>query len=368
MASRVVNPPPSRGPVPLFVELCAGTAALSLRLHREKAKPPISRMGAKQGYADAILRVLGLRPGQQAERYVWCDPDDGIRLLLGAYRDHIIAEQAAEILRSWVNEDARELWERLREEGPAKCPPADPREFARFLYRVSVEYDSTLQRGGFVHPETGGRYGAARQDLARRTQNLPSVSGRHSLVEKDARRLDPREVARWIRIISSNRLINLDPQTWRNTGKGGSTFGGREFCSSAAYLAERLESSPKIESAAVVGGAFAPQEKLPTGSICYIDPPYLGTTPYAHDLARPEVVEMAKAWADAGATVCISEAEPIPELMDAGWHFREITWCRRGVSRTFSKQQREFLTMNVPGVHPGRPAQPLLRRKRGKIL
>ena len=54
---------------PLFVELCAGTAALSLRLHAGRnARPPVSRMGAKTGYADVILRVLGLRvTGRKAE-------------------------------------------------------------------------------------------------------------------------------------------------------------------------------------------------------------------------------------------------------------------------------------------------------------
>ena len=51
---------------PLFVELCAGTAAVSLRLARARARPPVSRMGAKTGYADALLGLAGLRPGQGA--------------------------------------------------------------------------------------------------------------------------------------------------------------------------------------------------------------------------------------------------------------------------------------------------------------
>ena len=56
--------------VPLFVELCAGTAALSVRLQGGKyARPPVSRMGAKTGYADCILRIMGLRPGQGAAEY-----------------------------------------------------------------------------------------------------------------------------------------------------------------------------------------------------------------------------------------------------------------------------------------------------------
>lgn len=44
--------------------------------------------------------------------------------------------------------------------------------------------------------------------------------------------------------------------------------------------------------------------------------------------------------------MAISEAEPIPELVAEGWHAVEITGQRFGLTRTFSKQQREFLTLN----------------------
>lgn len=94
-------------PIPLLVELCAGTAALSLRLHRDGARPPVSRMGSKAGYADVLLRVLGLHPGQRAHRYLWCEPDPGVRLLLEAYRDAGLAKAAAAIIRSWAAEDPR---------------------------------------------------------------------------------------------------------------------------------------------------------------------------------------------------------------------------------------------------------------------
>ena len=105
------------GPIPLFVELCAGTAAVSLRLAQPKARPPVSRMGAKTGYADAILYHLHLQPGQGAESYLWCDPDPGVRLMLEAYRDPALAREAADVIRSWADEDPRALWDRLRAEG-----------------------------------------------------------------------------------------------------------------------------------------------------------------------------------------------------------------------------------------------------------
>ena len=84
----------------------------------------------------------------------------------------------------------------------------------------------------------------------------------------------------------------------------------------------------------------------------YIDPPYSGTTGYAAKMPRETVLEVARRWSDAGAVVCVSEAEPLP--LD-GWHHVEITGARVGQRRTFSKQQAEWLTMNrepveVPAV------------------
>jgi 16S rRNA G966 N2-methylase RsmD len=84
---------------------------------------------------------------------------------------------------------------------------------------------------------------------------------------------------------------------------------------------------------------------LPPGTVAYMDPPYANTTGYGHDLGRAEVCALAERWASAGAWVVISEAEPITEL---GWPSVEITGERVGQKRTFSRQQREFLTMSKP--------------------
>ena len=341
-----MSPPP----VPLFVELCAGTAALSVRLAKAGGRPVISRMGAKTGYADRILEVAGLRPGQGADLYLWCEPDPGARLLLEAYRSRRLALEAAAIIRGWADEDPRALWTRLKAEGPARHEP------------------------------------------------------------------DGRELARVARLLTSNRLINLDSQTWTNTGNGGSTFGGAEFCTSTDSLSTSLEAAPEVGEAVVQERALMPHEvarfgyladtsyrrgfpdsgyddeparaetrgvprhgairvgerfealpevieavitssavgpqPIPPGSIVYIDPPYVGTTGYAHDLPREQVVELARAWAEAGALVMISEAEPVAGL--DGWHVVEITGDRRGQARTFSRQKREFVTMSAA---PARPAQ-----------
>ena len=270
--------------LPLFAELCAGTAALSLRLHGGKnARPPVSRMGNKQGYASAILRCLGLRSGSGAARYLLCEPDDGCRLLLTSYTDADLRNKAAEIIRGWKDEEPRALWDRLRAEGPVKAPPVDPRELARWCWVQKRTLRSSCFKkplvGGLRH--TGGDFNYQPVDPAPAIEILTTLP---ASILPDARAVDP-------------------PQ-------------------------------------------------LPPGSVVIIDPPYLGhlgehpTTGYAHSLPRADVLTMARRWADAGAWVVICECAPIVEL--EGWHVVDITGERIGQKRTFSKQQREYLTMNRP--------------------
>lgn len=402
-------------PIPLFVELCAGTAAVSLRLHRDGAKPPVSRMGGKTGYAAAILRILGLIPGQRADRCLWCEPDPGVRLLLHAYRDAGLAKAAAAIIRGWAAEDPRALWERLRAEGPPRLPegPVDAGEVARWAWVHNRTMPQAQARGAGDGDFNGGKV-ASDAGLAAQVQRL---AGLPATITPDARHIDPREVARVIQIIASNELINVawsDAEgRWKNTGKGGTTFGGpigygadrspakmdglpempavvvpdarevdprevaRHLCGS--YLsygqrlekgfrstaggawpdtppdvttqAERLEVLPHIDSALIHPDARdIDPPALPPGTVAYMDPSYVGTTGYADNLGRAEVVMLARRWAAAGATVAISEAEAIPELVAEGWFAVEITNERIGQARTFSRQKSEWVTLNRPSA------------------
>jgi hypothetical protein len=273
--------------MPLFVELCAGTAAVSLRLHRDGARPPVSRMGAKTGYADTILRVLGLVPGERAAAYLWCEPDPGVRLLLEAYRDADLARAAAAIIRGWAGEDPRALWERLRAEGPPRCLDGgvEAGEVARwaFVQRVSgrgAAWGATcdLNGNGGCDPRTGQRFPFS---LIKNTIPIDEHGTLPALIHPDARAVDP-------------------------------------------------------------GPA------LPPGTVAYLDGPYENTTQYANLLPRSEQVALARRWAAAGATVCISEAEAIPELVVDGWHAVRIDGERIGTKRTFSRQQAEWLTLSRP--------------------
>lgn len=407
-------------PIPLFVELCAGTAALSLRLHRDGARPPVSRMGSKSGYSDALLRVLGLTPGQRAAAYLWCEPDPGVRLLLHAYRDAGLARAAAAIIRGWAAEDPRALWERLRAEGPPRLPDGavEAGEVARWAWVQGRGFHGSAWGTSFLpieHPVQGtnGTSPKATADRLHGHGALPAT------IAPDARLIDPREVARYAQIVASNRLINTawsDAEgRWINTGDGGATFGGAAFCSPPERTAEGLDAAPADLPAVVapdarevdprevarmvtvgqlsyrqmepssgfnpgmaadakspcwrhglqeVAGALTTREPmpalihpdartidpptLPPGTVVYLDGPYENTTQYAHLLPRAEQVTLARRWAAAGATVAVSEAEPIPELVAEGWYSVDITNQRVGQSRTFSKQQHEHVTLNRP--------------------
>ena len=86
--------------------------------------------------AGAILRVMGLRPRQKAERYLWAEADGDVAALLAAYTQPEKMREIAAIIRSWIpcpygphapdpscsrckgtgRWDARDLWEVLRRE------------------------------------------------------------------------------------------------------------------------------------------------------------------------------------------------------------------------------------------------------------
>lgn len=86
-----------------------------------------------------------------------------------------------------------------------------------------------------------------------------------------------------------------------------------------------------------------------TGSVVYLDPPYVGCTPYAVDCPRAEVVRLARAYSAAGAHVVISEAVSLADDLGIGWEAVEITGSGRA--------KREVLTVNRPPS--ARPAHQL---------
>jgi hypothetical protein len=266
-----------------------------------------------------------------------------VRLLLEAYRDADLARAAAAIIRGWADEEPRALWERLRAEGPPRGVDAGdvgvpPREVARTMFMQQAAYRRGEPDSGFDDEQARGRPGAIAALMG--WQAPPPMP---ATITPDARRVDPREVARWlVRATWSYEQGNI------RTGFVGP--GDRRQNTTATATATATERAGMGLPATITPDArgIEPGPDLPPGTVAYMDPPYVGTTGYGHDLPRSEVVALARRWADAGATVAISEAEPIGDLTAEGWHAVRVDGERRGQKRTFSKQQAEWVTMNRP--------------------
>lgn len=275
---------------PVLVELCAGSAAVSLRWLHPRAKPPIAYQGGKRAYADAILVAMGLRPGGGARsgRVVLVEAgpwgEAWVHWAAGGIPDTV------ERLRAWAGEDPRELWERF-----AKSPvPVERAErVATWLFVQFwgfAQRPVTVQGGAFV---TVGFSDADTRDREWRDR-LGNVG------------IKP---ARTIALCVDELRAIRDCIDWRRV---------------QVMPFDALEVDP-----------------LPRARV-YIDPPYHGTTGYGWHLTRDEVIGLATRWRAAGCEVTVSEAEPLPI---PGWHHYELG-RPVGNRRTWSKQQREWLTMS----------------------
>ena len=364
-----------------FVEAPAGLASVSLRLHGgPHCRPPISRMGNKAGYAEAILGLAGLRSGQSAGAFVWAEADADVRGLLRAYPDAAMLRRVADIIRGWADEEPRALWERLRAERKARGPVADDAGVAGWI----VTGGWAMRRG---EPESG--YTESRTDSG-------IGEGHGDGTEAMARRCTT--LAEFAQLAASNRLINIGGPTLANTGKGGTTFGGEAFATPAEETAagfERLaewsllaawsyrkgEPESGFNAGAVYArpatatehghlGRTAAHEASMVDNACAKGwPPVavLPSIPTAAELsamlgtpgdldgvvyyADPPYVRAALDAAAMGALVMVSEAVALPDLVAAGWYAERIDHARRGQKRTFSKQQEEWVTMNRAPVH-----------------
>ena len=278
-----------------FLELFAGTASVTLRL-LGCAQPPIGYMGSKRRLAPDILAAMGLNAGQSADAVVLVDAgpwgDVWTTLLAGGWR------RVADRLRDWSDEDASDLWHQLASEQR----PADATDrAAAFL---------VLQAGSAMLRAVGwSGAGWATHGYA----HLSALA-----VEKGFR---------------SRVLVGLVADRLESAG----AVGWPRALSLSAHPAP-------ADIAAWLGS-----DDL-SGVVAYLDPPYRGTTGYAVDCPRDEVVRLATAYRDAGALVVVSEAEALPELSD--WWAVDITPPRSSTGRV---AKPEWLTMSAePAAVPGR--------------
>ena len=313
----------------LFVELCAGSAAVSLRLvGGPNANPPIGYMGGKRGYARAILGVLGLRQGLGAQE-VWLNDPGPWGPVWRVLTTPGKAEEVAAIIRGWKDEEPRALWERLKAQGWGELTEVG--EVAACLALVGGSFSHGAEKLS-IGPNFTGHPGS------------DAFGAKEPITVWLASRVEA--VARWLVCGAwshpGSNAFNKDKAYGAYDTNQAGNWSNRAP-DTPKRLASRLTSWPTPVRTFTGSALEVPIPEDCEGVYLYADPPYQGTTGYQHDLPRDAVLEVAERWADAGAVVCISEAEPLP--LD-GWHHVEITSERKGQKRTFSRQQGEWLTMN----------------------
>jgi hypothetical protein len=285
--------------VTVLVELCAGSAAVSLRWMSAKQRPPFGWMGSKAGYADQVLEAMGLLPGGAAEGdLVYLAEPGPWNLYWHAMTTSEVRARVEAVLRGWAGEDPESLWRRL---AAAPVPESPTDRVAAWMVLMFWGFGTkpVLPHGEKWKTHGFSRTTPYRADIAKERR----ARGEHYDVGQNLR--IPQLLARQprdLRCLSNDRI----------------------------YL---------------YAGSLRP---IP-GALCYLDPPYDGVTQgYGHTLTRKEVLALGTRWNSAGAHVYISEAEPLPLT---GWHHLELS-PPRGRGRTFSRQQREFLTISPAAPVP----------------
>ena len=122
-------------PIPLWVEPCAGSLAVGLRLLGLPRL--VGWMGGKGGYADAILHALHLQPRQGA-REVWLADVSDWSFCWEALAQPGVAHRAADLIDEWRTcygvaspRQVRALWDDLLPRWRAEGTPPDAEGAAR---------------------------------------------------------------------------------------------------------------------------------------------------------------------------------------------------------------------------------------------
>ena len=251
---------------PLFIEYPCGFAALSIALQRgfegrgkvKPISPLVGRSGSKAGYAVEILEIMGLKPGQGADCYLWVDDDPLLVAALSVMVEPVLALELAEYLIGWQELDRKALWEVLKPDYPWSDYPLIERVAAYLYCQARMVGGRPLKAGMQFAPE-------------------------YFWWEAE--------------------------QKWSGNGTPLTT------------LIARLIDQAEHPIPAVVE-RFTDPFPVPKHTIVYIDPPYQGTLGYpgAKGMTRAEVVDLACSWRDRGAQVYVSEAEPLLEIPRSGSH------------------------------------------------
>lgn len=328
----------------LWIEPFCGSAAVALVLAGGvKARPPIAYMGSKRRFAQDILRVLGLQPGQGAAGYLLSDAGPW-----GAVWNVILQPGGAEAVASELRlvgtrpgeETPLEAWRRAVRLGWGALDA--PEQVALWM---------TAQGGAWHRTpifEQEGRVVARRigSETTLTPAPQPDLEERGLGVEGMAHRTTA--AARWL-LAAGWAYRRGQPESSVHPGITGSTWAAWAGRAKPQELARRVAAVPFAAQAAVAMRCRAEDlpipEALPDGSVVYLDPPYAGTTGYGASMSREGVLELARAWALTGATVAISEAVGLAGELGPGWREVDITSHHKN-GMNHGEARMEWITMN----------------------
>lgn len=278
-----------------LVELCAGTAAVSLWA-LARLRPITGYMGSKRSDAAHLCTVLDCR-----------DPDEVVLVDGGPWgdvwttvRDGALRAQVVALLRAWDTKgDLPTVWPTL-----LTPPSADPAQRAaqylclqsRAAGCIPVWWSETAGRwespsGARITTEEAHQRGLC--DLKRRGKQGSGRAYPASVPGAGGRKEGPLHSSR-----ASRGLVRI------------------------ATLADRVESLGRIDWGRVTVHHADVRDIAPIpGATVYMDPPYHGAPRYACLFPRADVLEVALRWARVAGTVVVSEAEPLPL---AGWAHQRL--------------------------------------------
>lgn len=255
-----------------------------MSMHLLGSSAPAAYLGGKRTWAPAIVALLGLERPQELHLV---EPGPWGRVWQ-ALSNRTDATVALLCLERWVGRDSKELWVELAE--------------------APVPKDAGVFAATFLHLQTC------------------SFGG---------------------------KPVRVDGDRWKTPGFANLAVSARE-----RGFVERTPvrlTLPRVERAVAALQALPvrvdvlrAQELLPSearGSVVLLDPPYAGREGYADSFVREDVVQVAQGWAEAGAVVAVCEAEPVGELLEAGWQARKL-WRTNRQPRTAMGAPVEWITAN----------------------
>lgn len=179
-----------------FVELCAGSAAVTLKLLYNKS-PIVSYSGSKRGYAEYILGHFNLPPYIEDLNVILVDPGAWGKTL-NIIKDRELCIQTSKIIESWEDKCPEELWRDTKK--IMETTTNDSMFTAAHLCQIAGTYGG-CEIGGFKgkhkdRPNVDG-FIPSRKSISLRLRELSECIGKYNvdirILKKSALEIQPFE-------------------------------------------------------------------------------------------------------------------------------------------------------------------------------